>query len=274
MLLERIRDDLAVLLRGYDLNTIYKATMYALAYTALARSGTSHELLKPLEGGIPISLVAVAKGRLYYSFLELLDLLDMLLSSKRPVIVEGEANLQFIIDWLRREVMSVDYVMVYDCMSLVEFLAISAYLHFKEVQSVFLSKAFLNPVGLTKFVTQQLHDMDRYEALREVARLIAESLKGIGYYKSSYLDRKVHKYGLLGIEKFVEIVNIDEMAEEILSQAIRGKLLVGTDHGYDLVMSKEDGYIYITHGFKPRDMYKVTPLLLLSRLALFMEAYK
>ena len=274
VLLEKVRDVLTPLLRGYNLDSIYKATMYSLTYTALSRSGTGYGLLKPLEGRIPRPLIALARGKLYYLFLELLNLLDTLLSSKRPVVVEGEANLLFIIDWLRREVGSVDYVMVYDCMSLIEFLAISAYLSSKGIRSVFLSKIFLNPVGLTRFVTQQLRNMHRYEALREVAHLIAESLEGVGYYKSSYLDRKVHEYGHLGIEEFIEMMNLDEVAEEILNQAIRGKLLVGTDHGYDFVMSKDDGYIYITHGFKSSDMYKATPLLLLSRLALFMEAYR
>jgi len=273
-LLEKVRDVLTPLLRGYDLDSIYKATMYSLTYTALSRSVTGYRLLKPLEGKIPRPLIALAKGKLYYLFLELLNLLDTLLSSKRPVIVEGEANLRFIIDWLKREVGSVDYVMMYDCMSLIEFLAISAYLSFKGIRSVFLSKIFLNPVGLTGFVTQQLRNMHRYEALREVAHLIAESLEGAGYYKSSYLDRKVHEYGYLGVEEFIEMMNLDEVAEEILNQAISGRLLVGTDHGYDIVMSKDDGYIYITHGFKPSDTYKATPLLLLSRLALFMEAYR
>lgn len=274
VLLERIRDDLATRLRYYDLSTIYRATMYSLTYTALARCCADHSILKPLERSMPKSLTVLAKGKLYYSFLELLNILDRLLSSKRPVVVEGEANLEFIVDWLRREVGKVDYVMIYDCMSLAEFLAISAYLYFKGIRSVFLSKAFLNPVGLTRFVTQQLCSTNYYKVLREVARFIAESLKGIDYYKSSYLDKRVHEYGYLGIDEFVEMVNINEMAEEVLSRAIRGKLLVGTDHGFDFVMSKEDGYIYITHGFKSSDTYKATPLLLLSRLALFMEAYR
>lgn len=274
MLLEGIREDLALLLRGYDLSTVYKAAMYSLAYSALARSYGDHKLLKPLVEKIPNPLVATAKGGLHHRFLELLKLLDATLNSKTPVVVEGTADLRFIIDWLKHEVGSADYVVVYDCMSLVEFLAISAYLRSKGVRSAFLSRAFLNPVGLTRFVTQQLRDISRYEALSEVARLLAENLGGVGYYKSSRLDAKVHEYGHLGIDELIEMMSIDKVAEEVLSYALRGKLLVGTDHGYDFVISRGDDYIYITHGFKPSDTYKATPLILLSRLALFMEAYR
>ena len=272
-LLEEIRDSITSLVRGYDLYIVYRATMYSTVYAALVRSYGSYHLLKPLEDKTPKSLVALAKGRLHHLFLELLSLLDKLLGSGRAVIVEGEANLQAIIDWLKHEVGEVDYVLIYDCMSLIEFLVISAYLQFKGVKSVFLSRMFLNPVGLTKFVTQQLHETYRYETLREVARIIAENLGGIGYSKSSYLDRKVHEYGHLGIDEFVEVIDIEGIAEEVLKQAIRGKLLVGTDHGYDIVRAVEGDYIYITHGFRPRDTYKSAPLLLLSRFALFMEAY-
>ena len=273
VLLEDIRDNIAPLIKGYGLDAVYRATMYSIVYAALTKSCSDYCLLTFLEKKIPRSLIALARGKLHYLFLELLDLLDSLIDSRKAAIVEGEGNLQVIIDWLKREVRKVDYVLLYDCMSLVEFLAISAYLQLKGMKSAFLSRAFLNPVGLTRFITQQLHEMQRHEVLREVARLIAESLGGIGWFKSSYPDKVVHKYGYLGIDEFVEAIDIKRIAEEVWEQATRGKLLVGTDHGYDVIRVLSDDYIYVTHGFKPRDTYKSTPLLLLSRFALFMEVY-
>jgi len=272
--LERIRDNITPLMRGYDLNIVYKAIMYSIVYAALARNPKYHDYssLRPIEDKLPKPLIARAKGKLYYSFLDLLELLDRLLDSRSAAIVEGEGNLQVIINWLKREVGKIDYVLIYDCMSLVEFLVVAAYLQSKKIKSVFLSRVFLNPPGLTRFLTQQLRTVHRYEALREVAGLIAETLKGVGYAKDSYLDKKVHEYGGLGIDEFLEIVDINRVADEILKQAVKGRILVGTDHGYDVVKAVEEDYIYVTHGFKPRETYNVIPLLLLSRFALFMEA--
>ena len=274
LLLEKIRDILAVLLRGYDPSIVYRTTMYSLVYAALVKNQCSCRLLKSLEGKMPVSLVAFARGKLYYLFLELLSQLDLLLNSKRAVIVEGEANLQVIIDWLKYEAGKVDYVMIYDCMSLVEFLVVSAYLRFKGIRTVFLSKVFLNPIGLTKFITQQLYSTHYDRTLREVACLIANSLESVSYYKSSYLDKRVHECGHLGVEEFVEVVDISRIIEEVLAQAIRGDLLVGTDHGYDLVVVKSDDYVYITHGFKINNTYKAVSLIPLSRFAIFMKTYR
>jgi len=272
--LELIRDELARLLRGHKIGDVYKAALYSLAYSALVRRGGDLLLLKPLEDSMPRALVSAAKRKLYPPFLEFLRQVDELLESKKPVVVEGEADLRFILEWLEREVGKVDRVLVYDCLSPVEFLIVSAYLRSRGLRSAFLSRALLNPAGLTRFVTQQLRDVNRREVLREVARLIAERLGASEYFKSSYPDVTVHQYGHLGIEQFAESMRIEQVADEVLSYALPGKLLVGTDHGYDLVVSQENGYVYVTHGFKSNVTFKATLLAPLSRLAVFMEVYR
>jgi len=274
-LLERMCENIVSLLEGYDLRSVYKAVMYLLACSALASSRHDDcRLAEPLKEGVPPPLLAAARRELYYLFLELLRLIEGLLMSKRPVVIEGEADLRFVVSWLRHEVERVDHVLIYDCMSIPEFLVIAAHLRSRGLRTSFLSKALLNPVGLTSFVTQQLREMNRREALREVARLIAENLGGVGYHKSSYPDAMVHEYGPLGVEEFVKSMNVNYVAEEVLSYAAAGRLLVGTDHGYDLVVGEGGRYIYVVHGFRASDTHKGTLLLPLSRIALFMVVYR
>ena len=275
ILLEQIRDRITKYIWGYALSNVYKMVMYSAVYAVLHRGSGRYELLKPLERKIPPPLLAPAK-QLANEFFDLFNYLTMLLYSysEKPAVVEGEANLESITRWLKHEINTVNHVLMYDCISLIEFLTISAYLKLRGIKSIFLSKVFLNPIGLTRFVTQQLYGTSYRTTLLGVTQYIANNLGGAAYVKSSYVDEKVHEIGSLGIDTFVDVIAIERIAREILEKASQGKILVCADHGYDIVESVDEGYIYVTHGFRPESAFKAIPLLLLSRFAFFMGIYR
>jgi len=273
-LLEDARNIIAdKLLSSYSLTNTYKAVIYAFVYATIQRTSSRYELLKPLEQKAPTPLLAAAKRDLVGVLHDLLEHIDLLLATERPVVVE-EANLRHVVEAIRREIRSVDYVLVYDCMSMIEQLVISAFLKARGVRSVFLSKVFLNPIGLTRFATQQLYGTGYQTTLRGVARYVANQLNASLYTKSSYIDETVHEKGSLGIDEFVDKISIDKIANEVLEKALEGRTLVFSDHGYDLIVSPGGDYLYVTHGFKQPSISGSMPLILLSRFTLFMGAYR
>jgi len=274
-LLEDIRDMLTEkFIPNYSLNNVYKAVIYAIVYAALRRTHNNYELLKPLKQKIPLPILAAAKRKLVNKFYIMLNSIDSLITSERPTIVEGEANLKHVVEAIKYEIKNVDYVLAYDCMSIIEQLVISAFLRTKGLRSMFLSKVFLNPIGLTRFATQQLYSTGYRTTLSGVAQYIAHKLKASLYRKSSYIDVKVHEVGSIGIGTFVDEMPISTIAYEVLEKAWRGRTLVFSDHGYDIVISPKKDYLYITHGFKRANTSGGTPLLLLSRITFFIGIYR
>ena len=272
-LLEDIQDIIAErFASGYSPGSIYRALMYALIYAALRRRLGGYELLKPLERKVSPPLLAAVKRELTDKLYHLLEQVDSIVASSKPVLISGEADLKHTVDAVKHEVERVDYVLVYDCMSLVEQLAISAFLKVEGVKSVFLSTVFVNPAGVTRFVTQQLHGTGYRASLLGVARYIANELRASLYTKSSFVDEKVHEAGLLGAEEFVDRMDIDRVAREVLERARSGRVLVLSDHGYDVVVSVRENYIYVVHGFRRGDSSSYVPLVLLSRFTFFIEA--
>jgi len=274
-LLEDVRDTVAErFASGYSLDSLYRALMYALVYAALQRRSGRLELLKPLERRVPQPLLAVVKRELVGKLYHLLEQVDLILASSRPVLVHGEADFRHVIESVKREVGRVDYVLVYDCMSLVELLSISAFLKVKGVKPVFLNTVFVNPIGVTRFVTQQLYGTRYHVSLLGVAKYVANELGALLFMKSSFIDEKVHEVGLLGVEEFVDKVNIERVAREALERARSGRVLILSDHGYDVVASVHENYIYVTHGFSYGGSSSYIPLVLLSRITFFIEAYR
>jgi len=274
-LLEDIQDTIAErFASSYSLGSVYRALMYTLIYAALRRRLGRYDLLEPLERKVSPPLLAAVKRELTGKLHHLLEQVDSILASSKPVLAHGEADLRHTIDAVKREVERVDYVLVYDCMSLVEQLAISAFLNVEGVKSVFLSTVFVNPVGVTRFVTRQLHGTSHRASLLGVAQYIANELRASLYTRSSFIDEKVHEVGLLGVEEFVNRVDIDRVAREVLERARSGRVLVLSDHGYDVSVSVRENYIYVVHGFSRGDGSSYVPLVLLSRFTLFIEAYR
>ncbi len=274
-LLEDVRNIIAKkFVSNYSLANTYRAVMYAFIYAALQRTCNKYELLKPLERRTPLPLLATARRELVGVLHELLEYIDSLLSTESPVIVDGEANLRHVVEMIRYEIGNVDYVLVYDCMSIIEQLVIAAFLEVKGARTMFLNEFFLNPLGLTRFVTQQLHDPGYRTTLLGLAQYVADQLNALLFKKNFYIDQGVHEVGSLGIDEFVDRISIDKIAYEVLEKACRGRTLVFSDHGYDLIVSSGGDYLYVIHGFKRSNISGAVPLLLLSRIVLFMGAYK
>ena len=257
------------LLNGYTIDNVHKAIVYSSIYEMVKNGNLTTIALKPLEETIPKPLLFKARKDLGPVFENIMLELRSILNSKKPILVEN-ASISTIAQLVTNIFTKVDYVMVYDCMSLNEFILISAASRLQGFKTVTPYLIFVNPVGLTKYVTQQLSGLDYRSVLREYARLLAERLNAKGYHKSAYIDFKVHKYGTMGIEEFLEKINIDKISNEIINQASNGVVLVTADHGYDIIYDPSSKYVYVLHGFKNQAKGNHIPLLLLSRFSPFL----
>ena len=257
------------LLTGYTIDNVYKALVYSSIYRIIKSYNPTMTALKPLEEKIPKPLLFKATKNLSSIFESIILELRSILNSKKPILVEN-ANITTIVREVTKIFRRIDYVMVYDCMSLNEFILISAVSRLQGFKSIFPNLIFVNPLGLTRYVTQQLPGLDYRGVLREYARMLAERLHAKGYHKSAYIDFKVHEYGSMGIEEFLEKININRILNEIANLAFNGIVLVTADHGYDVIYDPDSQYIYILHGFKRQIKGNHIPLLLFSRFSLFL----
>ncbi len=259
------------LLEGFSLENTYKATLYSALRASIKARGLDYSLTKPLEQSIPSPLSALVKRRMVGRFSYLVRLLDRMLCGLRPVIVD-EGSVRQVVSRLKESIHKVDYVVVYDCMSLIEFIVLSAYLKKCGLDTAFLDIVFINPLGLTKYVTQQLPVMEYRAVLREFAHMLAEQLGGRGYSKSAYIDLRVHEYGFLGVSEFIGKLDIKRIASEVFENALKGRVLVTSDHGYDVVVDEENWYLYIVHGHElPISGFTRKSILPLSRFSFFIE---
>lgn len=269
-LVESARDVIAerLLAPGYRLEDVYRAVVYAFVRAALQERGGRSELLEPLERRIPAPLLAAVKREVVGVARSIIRQVGSLLLEHRPVLVYGEAALGSVVEEVKREVGRVDYVLVYDCMSVIEQVTASAFLKARGVRALFLRALFLNPPGLTRFMTSQLPGGEG-KTLRGVAQYVASSLGAQLYAKSSLVDASVHEGGLLGVDEFVERMDVSKVVAEVLRASERGRVLVFSDHGYDVVLSRRGNYLYVVHGFEESRAGDAT-LLLLSKVSLFM----
>jgi len=249
-LLEMLREA-AVELLDYSLVNVYKFLIYAFAYSSLMRKGLSVEALRPLERRMPSPIRIVARSEFAPIIHEILNRVDELLSKTKPVVVT-EAHLGETVKAIRSRVGKVDAVLTYDCMSVIEQVALSAYLVKQGMRAVFLDVVFVNPLGRTSFVTKQLDAATHEKTLRGVTEYIAESLRAYISRKSTHVDKVVHEVGQIGLEEFVDRVSIESLAQEVSREVLRhpsGKVLLVSDHGYDIVLSRRDSFIYVVHGY-------------------------
>lgn len=224
-----------------------------------------------MEERLPRPLVYQVRRILTPIFTKLLDILEKELESKELVTV-NEASIEKMVREVKAAFQDIEYVMVYDCMSLVEFLVVAASMRFNGLESVIPDMVFVNPVGLTRYVTYQLPSLDYKAVLREFAHMLARELGAHGYHKSAYIDLKVHEYGFLGVEEYVSRIDIRRKVEEVLDRASSKAVLVTADHGYDIVYDTDDDYLYVTHGFREPLKQNHYPLLLFSRFSFLLKA--
>ncbi len=260
------------LLEGYSIENLYKALLYSATYVAIRNKGLDRRLLQPLEEKIPRPLVYQARRILIPMFAKILGILEKKLESKELVIV-GNANIKKLVREAKTVFRNIEYVMVYDCMSLIEFLVIAASMRFNNLETIIPDIVFVNPIGLTRYITHQLASLDYRAILREFAHLLARELGAHGYYKSAYIDLKVHEYGFLGIEEHISRINIRHIVEEVLDKASNKTVLITADHGYDIVYNIDDDYLYVTHGFRKPIKGDHYPLLLFSRFSFFLKVF-
>jgi len=259
------------IIQGYSIANVYRALLYSALHAATKHRNLSNVPLKPLEEMFPKSLLYQSHRELSWFFSILVKSLDEKLSSIKPVVFD-EANIEELVSRIKASLEKVDNVIVYDCMSLIEFIVVAASLRQRGYWSKILDIIFLNPLGVTRFVTQQLPPLNYRAILREFAHLLAKTLEARNYTKSAYIDLRVHAYGSYSLEEFIKKINIAQITEDIADIALTGTTIVTTDHGYDVVYDRSERYLYVTHGYRG-DFSGKFFLLPLSRFSFFMEVH-
>lgn len=263
--------EISSLLKGYSIENVHRAIFYSAIMASIRKRGIDQRLLKPYEENLPRPLVYKSRRDLTPLFAEIIDILERKLEEKAPVIV-NEANIKRIVQRVKQVFKHVDYVLVYDCMSLNEFLLVAGVAKSKGLSPTIPSDLILlNPLGLTRYVTSQLPEMGYRGILREFAHLLATELGAWGYDKNAYIDLKVHEKGSMGIENYIINLNITNIVDEIIRKASKGTVLVTADHGYDVIYNPIDNYLFITHGYGEPVKKEYKPLLLLSRFSFFLK---
>jgi len=273
ILLDNITDKIASFLHTYSIRDVYKTTIFSIIYARLMKIGRSEEYygnLRQIVEELPYILIAFAKRELYLPMLNLLDEIDRLVYNKfKPVIVEGSANIDYIAQWLKMEVGEVDTLLMYDCLSIPELLTLASYFKFRNMKTFFPSRPFINPIGLTRFMTAQITEKSYMSILYDVARYLANTLNAKNFVKNSYVDKIVHSYGEMGVDIFVNKINIEGLLNDMLS--MRGDIIIMADHGYDVVESTNDNFLYIVHGYT-KPYVRTNVIVNFSKIALFLFA--
>jgi hypothetical protein len=256
---------------SYDLNKLHRALLYSILDYSLAKKGVRgrEELLAGLTSLSPPILRALVKAKLEEPLGRFVEASLKLLES-RAVVLDSLASLDYVLKLVTNTVRRVDNVMIFDALSPIELVVIAGYLRSRGFKTVVPDTVFINPVGLTRFLTAQRGGQS---TLRDVASYIAGILSAKGYFKSSYVDERVHSVGYVGVEEFARSVDVRLLAESIEGVASSGSTLILSDHGYDIVWDRETHYLLVTHGFKEgKPGYEVvTPL---SRIAIPLIIHK
>jgi len=252
-----------------NLGALPTALLHKIVFCSFAKAGLSlfnatnrqRIELENIVKTIPASYQGLLSGKLYLSALKFIcSLKDFLEETRRTVILE-EANLQFILDFLKEKIGKVGGVIVLDCGSIPELSTIAGKFAYLNRNVTIYDKVFVNPIGTTKFLTEQLAYFGRETMLKYYAELLKEKLGAKFGVKISTTDLVVHQYGI-DVGRFLNSLDIKKIFEQINHFVKQDSILVTADHGYDLV-ADEYG-LYITHGYKRK-----CPLNF-SRIALFL----
>jgi len=152
-------------------------------------------------------------------------------------------------------------VIVLDCGSIPEISTIAGRFAYLNRNATIYDRVFVNPIGTTRFLTEQLASFGRETALKYYAKLLKEELGAKFDIKISTTDLIVHQYGVT-VSSFLNSLDIKKIFEQMNYFARQNSILITADHGYDLVADEHE--LYITHGYK-----KECPLNF-SRIALFL----
>ena len=246
--LEELTDSFSKVAEYLSEDELYRLIFATLLRAGLALEGilenfedTATKILEPL----PPIYRSFASGKQYRVFLRFLNEMGGFLKGSGSSAME-EGDISKIIELLKKQVGKVSGVIVSDCLSLPEFLTLSAKLKTEGFVPCFGERFLVNPLGVTRFVTGQLPYLDAEGFLREYARLLAKGLKAQSWVKESRVDYIVHTQGYTEPENFVKSMPIGEIVTEVRNKLKKGSVLVTSDHGYDLFADVEG--LKIAHG--------------------------
>jgi len=203
----------------------------------------------------------LVNGKLYLNALRFMKAFNAFIKDSKQAVILKEANLQHIIQFLENKVGEVDTIFILDCASIPEIITIASKFSASRHNIAIFEEVFINPIGITRFLTEQLETFSRESCLIQYAKLLKERLKASFYTKSSTVDLVTHQKGFT-INDFLKSIEVQKLFDQINHFAKQNSVLVTSDHGYDVV-ADEHG-LYITHGYK-----KECPLNF-SRIALFL----
>jgi hypothetical protein len=247
--------------------TLHKIIFCSFVKAGLNIYGASDKHKNEVENLIKTIAVpyrGLVNGKLYRNALRFIRNLDELLHSYRQAVILEEANLHYILDFLEDKVGRVDVVFVLDCASIPEVVSIAGkFLSLNRKVTIF-EKLFINPVGITRFLTGQLESFNREIYLKQYAQLLKDRLKANFSVKISTIDLVTHQYGFT-LDSFLEFIGMQKLFNQINHFARQNSVLITSDHGYDVV-ADEHG-LYITHGYKkecPLNFSKIAPFLVVD----------
>lgn len=203
----------------------------------------------------------LVNGKLYLNALRFLKTFNAFLKDSKQAVILKEANLHYILQFLENKVGKVDTVFVLDCASIPEIITIASKFSASRRNTTIYEEVFINPIGVTRFLTGQLETFNRESYLVQYAKLLKERLNASLYTKSSTVDLVTHQHGYT-LDGFLKSIEMQKLFDHINHFAKQNSVLITSDHGYDIV-TDEHG-LYITHGYK-----KKCPLNF-SRTALFL----
>jgi hypothetical protein len=222
---------------------------YIAVETALLLRGLRYiPFESPNESALRL-LLSLAHARLKEPLRGIMLWMDNVLNRSAPLVVK-EGNVEELAKFLSESVKRpVDKVVAHDGLSLLEMVASVAYLGSrKALHAVLVDYTFVNPPGITRYVSEQATQNYR-QSLTGVVQMIAQRLRAKDYIRVSYVDHIIHEYGEAGWTVFLEHLDVERIAEELSELASRGCLLVFSDHGYDVVLD-EEGNLFVTHGYR------------------------
>ena len=230
--------------------TLHKIIFCSFAKAGLAIHGATSKQeteLEKLIQTIPAPQRGLVNGKLYLNALGFVKSFNTFLEKADESVILKEANIHYILDFLKERVGKVGAIVVLDCGSIPEIVTIASKSNALNRNTTIFNEAFINPVGVTAFVTGQMSSFGREAFLRQYAQLLKETLKAKFYVKSSTIDLTTHQQGVT-IGNFLSSLEIQKVFDQINHFAKQNSVLITSDHGYDVV-ADEHG-LYITHGYR------------------------
>jgi len=248
-LVKNFTERLSALGEILSLQQMYIAVISSFLYAGLARRRllSSHgQFLRAqlLENLPPPVRAMITHGQLYELALSIIKAVDKVISDKKAIeLVEGKADMEYVLKTLSQELGSIEYVVLYDCLSIPESITMASFLQVKNFEITFPSIHLLNPIGLTRFITKQVSVTKA--TMWDVLRVIIRSLRAKGGTLIQEVDQKVHSYGF-DLGEFSKNVDIKKVIYVCEQYAKKGSTLIMSDHGYDILY--DVGGFYVSHG--------------------------